>query len=230
MRTDFAMVAEVALDLIPKRDGQANSRGFRGRPIDLHSFCAVGAQKHHSSEAVATISKGFSAERCGASEVKRVAVGGQTTVSASSIAQHVNARTSSPPLWNGKNLSILGGATHSEALPPAGSLEPPSPSIIDFATPMNRATVEDSTAGLGQPLRTVRPLVVGLSDHDVSGLCMSSLARGMPEVLAVGRLCGGSVDSTARHSRQCEHELELRDGVENRMLPSEEKQQNNPRW
>ena len=46
-----------------------------------------------------------------------------------------------------------------------------------FQTSMDRATVEDSTAGLGQLLRTGRPLVGGLSFHGVSGLCMSSLAH-----------------------------------------------------
>ena len=44
-------------------------------------------------------------------------------------------------------------------------------------TSMARATVEDSTAGLGQTIRTGRPLVGGLSFHGVSGLCMSSLAH-----------------------------------------------------
>ena len=39
---------------------------------------------------------------------------------------------------------------------------------------MSRATVEDSTAGLGQPLRSGRPLVGGFSFHGVSGPCMSS--------------------------------------------------------
>ena len=69
---------------------------------------------------------------------------------------------------------------------------------------MARATVEDSTAGPGQTLRTGRPLVGGLSDHDVSGLRTSSPPRRMPGgSLAQG---GGSVDAgslggrtTARH-------------------------------
>ena len=43
-----------------------------------------------------------------------------------------------------------------------------------------RATVEDSTAGLGQSLRTGRPLVGELFFHGVSGLCTSSLAPGLP--------------------------------------------------
>ena len=121
--------------------------------------------------------------------------------------------------------SILGGRHTVRHTHPRGA----ESSISDFTTSMTRFTVEDSTAGLGQTIRTGRPLAVGSSDHDVSGLCMSSWARRMPEVLAVGRSCGRSVDSTARNSRQCEHELELRDGVENRMLPSEEKQQSEPR-
>ena len=47
-------------------------------------------------------------------------------------------------------------------------------------TSMTRATVEDSTAGRGQTLRTRRPLVGGCSFHDVSGLCTKSLAHGLP--------------------------------------------------
>ena len=35
---------------------------------------------------------------------------------------------------------------------------------------MTRATVEDSTAGLGQTLRTERPDVCGFLFHSVSGL------------------------------------------------------------
>ena len=42
---------------------------------------------------------------------------------------------------------------------------------------MTRATVEDSTEGLGQTLRTGRPLVGGLSFHGISELRMNSLAR-----------------------------------------------------
>ena len=38
----------------------------------------------------------------------------------------------------------------------------------------------DSTAGLGQTLRTGRPLLGGLSFHGVSGLSTSSLARRLP--------------------------------------------------
>ena len=45
---------------------------------------------------------------------------------------------------------------------------------------MIRATVEDSTAGLSQTLRIVRPLVGGLSFHGVSGLCTNSPAHGLP--------------------------------------------------
>ena len=47
-------------------------------------------------------------------------------------------------------------------------------------TSMTRVTVEDSTAGLGQPPRTGRPLVSGISFHDVSRLCTNSLAHGVP--------------------------------------------------
>ena len=42
---------------------------------------------------------------------------------------------------------------------------------------MTRATVEDSTARLGQPLRAGRPLVGGLSFQGVVGLCTSSLVH-----------------------------------------------------
>ena len=45
---------------------------------------------------------------------------------------------------------------------------------------MTRATVEDRTAGVGQSLRTGRPLVGGFSFHGVSGLCPNSLAHGQP--------------------------------------------------
>ena len=45
---------------------------------------------------------------------------------------------------------------------------------------MTRATVEDSTAGLGETLRTERPQVGGLSFPGVSGMCMHSLAHGLP--------------------------------------------------
>ena len=45
---------------------------------------------------------------------------------------------------------------------------------------MTRATVEDSTAGLGQTLRTGHPLVGGSSFHGVSGLCINSLAQRLP--------------------------------------------------
>ena len=56
-----------------------------------------------------------------------------------------------------------------------------------FQTSMTRATVEESTAGLGQPLRAGRPLVGGLSFHGVSGLCTSSLAHKLPGgILAQG--------------------------------------------
>ena len=39
-------------------------------------------------------------------------------------------------------------------------------------TSMTRATVEDSTAGLGQTLRTRRLVVGALPFHDVSRMCM----------------------------------------------------------
>ena len=42
------------------------------------------------------------------------------------------------------------------------------------------STVDDSTAGLGHTLRAGRPQVGGLSFQDVLGLCMSSLAHGLP--------------------------------------------------
>ena len=54
---------------------------------------------------------------------------------------------------------------------------------------MNRAGVEGSMAGLGQTLRTGRPLVGGFSFHDVSVMCMSPL---------VHRLTGGTQAPTVR--------------------------------
>ena len=42
---------------------------------------------------------------------------------------------------------------------------------------MTRATVEDTTAVLGQTIRTLRPLISGLSFHGVLGLCMNPVAR-----------------------------------------------------
>ena len=54
-----------------------------------------------------------------------------------------------------------------------GSSESPGSSVVRLQTSMTRATVEDSTAGLGQTLRTGRPLVGGLSFHGVSGMCMN---------------------------------------------------------
>ena len=42
---------------------------------------------------------------------------------------------------------------------------------------MTRATAEDSTAGLGQTLRTGRPLVGGSCFHGVSGMCANPLAH-----------------------------------------------------
>ena len=47
-------------------------------------------------------------------------------------------------------------------------------------TSMTRATVEASTAGLGQTVRTKRPLVGGLSFHDVSKMWTSPLAHRLP--------------------------------------------------
>ena len=46
---------------------------------------------------------------------------------------------------------------------------------------MTRATVEDSTAGLGQTLRTGRLVVGGLFFHGVSGLCMNPWHTGCQE-------------------------------------------------
>ena len=43
--------------------------------------------------------------------------------------------------------------------------------------------VEENTAGLGQKLRTGRPLVGGFSFHGVSGLCTSSLAHRLPGLI-----------------------------------------------
>ena len=55
-------------------------------------------------------------------------------------------------------------------------VEPQSPPGIS----KTHATVEDSSAGLGQTLRMGRPLVGGLFFHGVLGLCMSSLALRLP--------------------------------------------------
>ena len=67
---------------------------------------------------------------------------------------------------------------NSEALPPVGELGIPEFFGRRLHTSMTPATVEDSTAGLGQTLRTGRPLVDGLSFHGVSGLCMNSWHTG----------------------------------------------------
>ena len=48
---------------------------------------------------------------------------------------------------------------------------------------MTRASVQDSTAGLGHTLRAGRPLVGGVSFHGVSGLCMNSLVQRLPGVV-----------------------------------------------
>ena len=55
-------------------------------------------------------------------------------------------------------------------------------------TSMTRATVEGSTRGLGQTLRTGRSLIGGLSVHGVSGICMRSLAHGQSLAPGVGQL------------------------------------------
>ena len=47
-------------------------------------------------------------------------------------------------------------------------------------TSMTRATEEDSTAGLGQTLRTGRFVVRGLSFHGLSGLHTNPLAQRLP--------------------------------------------------
>ena len=44
----------------------------------------------------------------------------------------------------------------------------PSSSVVDFQPRLTRATVEDSTAGLGQTLRVGRPLVHGLTFRGTS--------------------------------------------------------------
>ena len=61
------------------------------------------------------------------------------------------------------NLAVLLLKKKSEPLPPVGSSEPSSSSVIDFKTSVTRVTVEDSTAGLGQTLLTGRPLARMLS-------------------------------------------------------------------
>ena len=73
--------------------------------------------------------------------------------------------------------------SNSEALPLVRSSETSSSSVINFKTSMTRATLEDSTAGLGQTLCTGRPLVGGLFFCNVSELCTSSLAHRLPQGL-----------------------------------------------
>ena len=69
------------------------------------------------------------------------------------------------------------------------------------------ATVEDSTACLGQTLRTGRPLVGELSFHGVPGPCTNSMPLGLPggiqaqgmrrrAVAGSGFVEGSSVDPT----------------------------------
>ena len=64
--------------------------------------------------------------------------------------------------------------------PTCGKLGTPEFFGHRLQTSMTRATEEDSTAGLGQTLRTGRRLVGGLSFHGVSGLCTNSLAHRLP--------------------------------------------------
>ena len=66
----------------------------------------------------------------------------------------------------------------SEALPPVGARNPDC-FVHRLQASMTRATVEDSTAGLGHTLRTGRPLVGGVPFHDVSGA--RSLSHKLPE-------------------------------------------------
>ena len=66
--------------------------------------------------------------------------------------------------------------------PSVGSSEPPEFFGHRLQTSMTPATVEDSTAGLGQTLRTGHPLVGGLCLH---GVCTSSLAPRPPGGLQV---------------------------------------------
>ena len=72
------------------------------------------------------------------------------------------------------------GAFDSEALPPVGELGTPEFFGHRLQISMTRATVEDRTADLGQTLQTGCFLVGGSSFHGVSGLCMNSLAHGLP--------------------------------------------------
>ena len=57
---------------------------------------------------------------------------------------------------------------------------PPCSLVVDSKPRLTRATLEESTAGLGELPRAGRPPVGGLSFHDVSGLCTNSLARVLP--------------------------------------------------
>ena len=90
--------------------------------------------------------------------------------------------------------------SNSEAFPLVGSSEPPEFFGHRLQSSMTRATVEDSTAGLGQTLRTGRPLVGGLSLHGVSGLCMNSRAHWLPRWNSSPELGVGFFLRPARHA------------------------------
>ena len=66
-----------------------------------------------------------------------------------------------------------------EALPSVGSSEPLECSGHRLRTSMTRATVEDSTAGLGQTLRSERAVVGGLSAQKM-GNVPGDASTGMP--------------------------------------------------
>ena len=68
-----------------------------------------------------------------------------------------------------------------------------------------RATVHDSAAGLGQTLRTGRPLVSGLSSRGVSGPCVHSsrsVTRLEPARDPTERYLAVAIETEAHHSRR----------------------------
>ena len=83
-----------------------------------------------------------------------------------------------PPLR--RQLCVGGGPHRGRGTPTCGELGTSEVFSHRLHTSMTRGTADDSTAGLGQTLRTGRPLVGGLSFHDVYGLCTSSLAHRLP--------------------------------------------------
>ena len=175
------MVAKPAMDLIPERDGQANSRErFEEdvlifthsvpkerrsiiRPKLLQQYPKGSPQREIGLEPPNSNVLQLEDRAHQLLKLIRVRLGKDLQQHVSDHCErvlHRSARictdfvTPHPGMGQTCLVKHSWSATHSEALPFAGSLEPPSSSIIDFPTPMNRATVDDSTAGLGQTLRT----------------------------------------------------------------------------